>query len=531
MTAFRYVLRFAAGVVSELGKRHPPLYRAAATAEPRARLALFVAALLGILPESASAPVTISKNSNTNWTVSNGLITMVFDPSADDVTSVQLGSGTGASPNLLGGSTAELDEEFAGTPFGAGPQTFASQAGPSNSYQDVWTSTASSGTANPITYSFHYLVFNSDPTIYCYEALSHAATDAATSVGQGQFLFRSNPSLFPNLYQINTGPNQLGTSAAVTTLNVPSTNSNFGTVGGVAGRQVQNATVDLTGSGIPGDNGTNFFTKYDYSVYTQFYQAETMYGSQYAVTEVNPSPDTLTGGPTEQELAWTDPAILNMEFLSDHYGINGSGSGAYPGYAYYPTQGVNTTKLFGPYGFRVSSSTAATAAAINTSAINAIPASQAEFDADAELAANGYVPTTSRGTFQVSVSSTAGWSAEYGQQHRRALPAGRQLPGINARESVLGPVVAKRFRYRRRSRAGHVSHVDLRAGPMGRIPLRRCAGRRQQADDSDQRQVHAGKLRCRAADLDDRHTGSLGQRIPQRTQCRRRGPAAIPGFL
>ena len=55
-----------------------------------------------------------------------------------------------------------------------------------------------------------------------------------------------------------------------------------------------------------------------------------MYGSKYAVTEVDPSIDTLSGEPTKQELAWTDPAILNMEFLSDHYGIDGSGSGAFP---------------------------------------------------------------------------------------------------------------------------------------------------------------------------------------------------------
>ena len=57
---------------------------------------------------------------------------------------------------------------------------------------------------------------------------------------------------------------------------------------------MQNVTYDLTGSGIAGDNGTNFFAKYDYSTYTQFYQAETMYGSKYAVTEVDPSIDTLT---------------------------------------------------------------------------------------------------------------------------------------------------------------------------------------------------------------------------------------------
>jgi hypothetical protein len=378
------------------------------------------------LTESAAeAQVTITKNSSTNWAISNGSISIVFNPSKDYVTSIQLGS----SPNLLGGSTARLDEELAGTPFGSGTQTFGSEAGPNNSYQDVWTTTASSGSANPITYSFHYLVFADDPTVYCYEVLNHSATDPATSVGQGQFLFRSNPSLFPNLYQINTGPNQLGTSAAVTTIGVPSTNANWNTVKSAAGRTVQDVTYDLTGSGISGDNGTNFFTKYDYSIYTQFFQAETMYGSQYGVTLVNPSVDTLSGGPTKQELAWTDPAILNMEFLSNHYGITASGST----YAYYPTQGVDTTKLYGPFGFTISSTTGTTAATINQNAINAIPNSRAEFDTDAALAASGYTATTSRGTFQVSVSSSAGWNANTTNNTVVLSQA-----GVNVQESTQG---------------------------------------------------------------------------------------------
>ena len=106
---------------------------------------------------------------------------------------------------------------------------------------------------------------------------------------------------------------------------------------------MQNVTYDLTGSGIPGDNGTNFFTKYDYSSYTQFFQAETMYGSQYAVSAIDPSTETLTGGPTKQELAWTDPGILNLEFLSDHYGIDGTAAGRFRAMRIFRTQGVQST--------------------------------------------------------------------------------------------------------------------------------------------------------------------------------------------
>jgi hypothetical protein len=277
------------------------------------------------------------------------------------------------------------------------------------------------------------VIFANDPTVYCYEALSHAATDPATSVGQGQFLFRGSTSDFQNLYQINTGPNQLGTANAVTTTGLPSTNSNFGTVSAQAGRTVQNVTYDLTGSGIAGDNGTNFYTKYDYSVYSQFFQAETMFGANYAVSEIDTAPDTLTGGPTKQELAWTDPAILNMEFLSDHYGIDGSGTGSYPGYAYYPPQGVNSTRLFGPYGFTISSLSNTNAATINQNVINNIPNDQAEFNTDTALAAAGYVNTSARGSIQITAANSAGWSSNTANN-----TVVLSEPGVNFQESTQG---------------------------------------------------------------------------------------------
>ena len=419
----------------------------------RRKIGLLCAATAACTAGGASAQVTLTKNSNTNWTITNGALTAVFDPQGEEITSIQLGTGSGASENLLnpgGGTDGSLNEEFAGTPFGSGPQTFNDVVGPNNSYVDVWTTVASEGTAtngsgtyiNPITYSFHYVLFANDPTVYVYEALSHSATDPATSVGQGQFLFRSNPSLFPNLYQINTGPNQLGTAYAQTTVGVPSTNPDFGSVTGTAGRTVQNVTYDLTGSpitdtfdGVPGvgDNGTNFFTKYDYSTYTQFYQAETMYGNQYAVTEVVPSTETMTGGPTKQELAWTDPGILNMEFLSDHYGIDGSGSGAYPGYAYYPQVGVASTDLFGPFAFTVSSTASTSAAQINQNAINNIPNDIAEFNTDTELAASGYVGYGARGQVQITAANSAGWSATTSNN-----TVVLSEPGVNFQESTQG---------------------------------------------------------------------------------------------
>src|SRR6516162_4455559 len=80
--------------------------------------AILAIALWMAFESVASAQVTLTENSNTNWTITNGALTVVFSPSAEKITSLQLGVGAGASPNLL----SSLDQEFAGTPFGAGTQ-------------------------------------------------------------------------------------------------------------------------------------------------------------------------------------------------------------------------------------------------------------------------------------------------------------------------------------------------------------------------------------------------------------------------
>ncbi len=349
----------------------------------------------------SQAAVSLTKNSSTNWTIDNGALTVVFSPSGEKLTSLKVDGSSGT--NLI----SSLDQEFAGTPFGAGTETFNSQVGPNNSYVDVWTTVASTGTStNPITYAFHYVLFANDPTVHVYEVVNHSASDPATSIGQGQFLFRSNPSLFPQLYQVDTGPNNL----AATLKTVPSTASNFGTISAQAGRTVQDATTDLTGSGLAGDNGSNFYEKYDYSVYDQFYQSETMLGSQYAVSSVISSMETMTGGPTKQMLAQTNPGILNLEFMSGHYGVTSTGA-AYPGTSYVPPQGVDSSRLFGAYAFRVTTTNGESAAQINQDALNAIPTYDALYNTDSELIASGYTPSTARGSLQLTATSTAGWSS------------------------------------------------------------------------------------------------------------------------
>jgi hypothetical protein len=397
-----------------------------------------------------SAQVTLNTHSNstTDWTITNGgsgadALTIQFDPTnnSGDITNISLNG----SPSLLngGGTGGSLDAEMAGTPFSFANGPASSQLGPNNSYVDVWTTVNSTNsTVNPFTYQFHYVVFANDPSILVYETVTAPSSESGgtESLGQGQFLFRSNPALFPSLYQANTGPNNLD---GVTTPNVPSTYSNFS--GFTSGsRSVSNVTYDLTNSGIAGDNGTNFFTKYDYSTYTQFYQAETMFGPNYAVSEVIPNMETLTGGPTKQELAWTDPGILNLEFLSDHYGIDGNGgignstTQAYPGYAWYPTAG-GESRLFGAYSFyiqpTVQNGTTLTGAQLNQNALNDVPNYLSEEGTDNELVSSGFVPmtTSSRGAVQINAASTVGWSANTANN-----TAVLSEPHVNMQESTQG---------------------------------------------------------------------------------------------
>ena len=371
--------------------------------------------------------VTLTKNSSTSWTINNGPLTVNFNPNSGfgKLTSISFNGST----NLI----SSLDQELAGTPFVANTaQTLNSAIGPNNSWVDVWTDVPSGGTNNnPIDFQFHYVLFNNDPAVHVYEVLNHSATDPATSVGQGQFLFRTanSSSLFPSFYQKNTGPNNL---TGVTTPNLPSTNANFGTVSGQTGRTVQDATTDLTGSGIAGDNGTNFYTKYDYSTYTQFWQGTTQYGSQYSVTALVPSTESMTGGPTKQVLNQTNPGIVNLEFLSDHYGIDADGA-AFPGYAYTPPQGVNSTKVFGPFAFRIESSSGKTGAQIYQDGINSLPSYQTLYNSETELQASGYLTTSQRSSMQITAANSSGWSSNSANN-----TVVLSQPGVNMQESTQG---------------------------------------------------------------------------------------------
>ena len=366
------------------------------------RLCSIVAIMLSI-SATANAAISITQVNGSHWNISNGDLSIVFDPASNNITSASIGS----SGNLLNPNNSQMYDEFAGTPFGSGTNTSGYQQG--SNYIDFWTTTASNPTlnssgnpTNPITYSIHYVMFNNDPDIVCYEVLNHSATDPATSVGQGQFIARFNTSMFNQSYQYNVSVNNLGAQTATIPPTYPADGTpNLNTVSAQAGRVVTDSTTDLTGSGLAGDWGTNINTKYDFISYYQLLQADTIYGSSYAVSNIYTSMDTINGGPTHQDLMSTNLALIG--FLSGHEGD--------PNYAYVPTQGANTTRLFGPFAFRFVPTNGESGGQLYQDAVNSMPTLTADYDTDQELIASGYVPTSQRGSMQISAGNSAGWSS------------------------------------------------------------------------------------------------------------------------
>ncbi|MGA2582207.1 MAG: polysaccharide lyase family protein [Tepidisphaeraceae bacterium] len=410
-------------------------------------IGLAAGAAVAALPSLSRATITVTPDGS-NYLINNGALSVIFSPSGGDLTSIAVNS-ISSSTNILGDgsySPSELDEEFAGTPFETNAAGTTSGIQQTANYVDMWTTVESGGPTNnpnPITYTFHYLMYNNDSAVSAYEVLNHSATDPATSVGQGQFLLRGNPTYFDNTYQVDTdGPFYQGVQATTASgsPSFPSANPGFETlINGSTGAQrtVQNVTYDLTGSGIPGDFSTstytdNFFTKYDYSSYEQFHQGELMYGSNYYAGFFLPQQDTMSGGPTKQNLNFTDPDILTGEFLSGHYGD--------AEYDYVPTQGVATTKLYGPYVFDIGAASSESGAQIYQTQVNNMVNYPAMYAQDTELTGTGigqgdYIPDSQRGAVigTLGNSATGAWTGNI-DNNTVVLAA----PNTNFQESTQG---------------------------------------------------------------------------------------------
>jgi hypothetical protein len=356
------------------------------------------AALLCSLPSLAHAQITIDTTTASDWKISNGAISMDWDSTTGNVWSMYLTAypsddlvdlthtGSDGNPSGLYMDNDGTNMDGNG-PTGVTPTASYHQDG--QIYLDWWISWAATS-SSPFTWTIHFIVQPNDPTLYSYIVASHSSTAAAASMTQIQYVYRISQTDFTNTYSDNSGLNNLGPTAIV----LPSSADMWSTD---PGRQVQNGCVDLHGFTLPAGFGREFETKYDPSSYEYLHQAHGLYGSTFGAWTIIPSTESLSGGPTKQDLIFTDN-ILMGEVFSGHFNSD---------LFYVPTQGSNTTRIFGPVGyhFNAFNGTITTPAEMYQDAINTIPSALTLFGEEGELASNGYVPNgTKRGTVAPTIS-------------------------------------------------------------------------------------------------------------------------------
>ena len=341
-----------------------------------------IAAAAVISTAAMHAAITVDTTDPTDWKISNGILSVDWNSQAGRVFSMHL---AGHAEDLIdvtntsGGQPKGLYMDNTGV--GAGTVT-ASYSQDGNRYVDWWSTTASNST-NPFTYSQHFVLRAKDPGIHVYFVVNHVPDDIAGSLGQIQFVFRTNLTLFPNTYAVNTGLGNLG--ATITPLEGP-------VLAGVTdpARQVQDATVDLHGLPLPAGYRREFYTKYDYSSYEYLHQAHGVYGADLAAWTLLPSRESLVGGPTKQDLIFTGN-ILIMECQSNHLDN---------GLPFPVTAGAPLNRLYGPFYFHFNQFDQhhTTPASLHREALAAAGTLDAFYDRETTLLASGYVASADRGS-------------------------------------------------------------------------------------------------------------------------------------
>jgi len=349
--------------------------------------------LLAVSP--AKAQITIDTSSSTDWKISNGVVTVDWLPGDGRIFSIhwnafpdqELIDQTNRDHNGPKGFYMDNAGNISG-----GTATNGYYLDPNGKYIDWWN-TIASNTTNAFTWSRHNILFLNDPGIHTYFTLDHSATDIAGSVGQVQWVFRGNLNQFVNTYSVNSGLGNLG----ATTVPMP----NAVLFGGLpSGTNVQDATSDLHGQQLPQGFRREFYTKYDYSSYEYLHRGEGVYGPDFAAWMVVPSSESLTGGPTKQDLIFTGNLLI-MEAYSNHLDNQ---------MTFNVPKGTVMHRLYGPFylHFNTYSQTTPTAASLYQEALTASQQLQPSYETDLQLLNSGYVPSTARGQVQAKIEGTKG---------------------------------------------------------------------------------------------------------------------------
>jgi len=360
-----------------------------------------LAVALGLVAMEARAQLSLTENSSTEWTATNGTITALFNPAAGEIYDIYLNAYSGddlmdTTQTGGDGNPKGLYMDNDGTCMSSG---IGSSAAPtanyhldSGHYLDWWiTWAAESGC--PFTISLHYVLFPSDPTVWTYYVTTYDSAYGSGNFGQVQWLDRVSWTYFYDTYEYNEGLNNLGGWSLTLPANADINSSD-------TGRAVQNAAVDLHGFSLPSSGwGREFYTKYDYSTYEYLHQAQCVYGSQFTACSVFPMTDSNQGGPMKQNLAFTGN-ILMGEMNSNHLDNE---------IGYTPTTN-GKIRIYGPIGYQFREGVSASTA--YSDAVSSISGALTNLDGDGELTSAGWVATGStRGTVKPTISGGGSSSA------------------------------------------------------------------------------------------------------------------------
>jgi hypothetical protein len=370
----------------------PGNYSAAITISDNASPATQSVALSGTATPFA---ITIDTTVSTDWKINNGALLLDFNPSKGRIFHIYL---AGYPDDLTDQTNGNAGIYMDNSGLGSGAVT----TGYSNtgSYLDWWVTTASS-TSNAYTYSMHFVVYPDDPGIHTYFVANHSTTDIAGSIGQVQWVYRSNLNDFNNTYSVNPDLSNPGPIK----IPLPLASESFSTD---PGRAVSDATVDLHGfTDIPAGFTRNFYTKYDYSSYNYLHVAHGTYGSTYGVWTYIPSNESLVAGPTKQNLIFTGN-LLMIEAYSNH--LDNELSLATP-------KGTASSRLFGPFYMHfntIGHAYNSTGSPINTpddmyaDTLAAGASFVPLYDQEQTLLQNGYIPSSNRGSVSIQVNNVLG---------------------------------------------------------------------------------------------------------------------------
>jgi hypothetical protein len=338
--------------------------------------------------------LSIDTTNPADWKISNGTLSLDWNSQIGRLFSIHL---AGHPDELVDTTSGNAGIYMDNAGFGGGTATATyTNAG---TYLD-WSLTVASNASNAYTHTEHFVITPNDPGIHVYFAAQHAATDVAGSIGQVQWVYRSNLTDFNNTYSVNTDLSNPG--PVIVTL--PPSSEMFSTD---PGRDVQDATTDLHGFVLPSGFTKNFYTKYDHASYNYLHRAHGTFGSTYGVWAYFPSNESLIGGPTKQNLIYTGNLLI-LEAYSNH--LANVISLAAPA-------GVASSRLFGPLYIRFNTigpayntrgNILATPADMYSDALEAGASFMPFYDHEQQLLSSGYVASTARGAVSVQISGVSG---------------------------------------------------------------------------------------------------------------------------